>query len=443
MGRGHGQTRQVRSVRTRHRLTLAMAAAAILSVGCRSSQERLDDALRETRQAVLAVRPEVRIDDVRARIWSDSDDVLALTRDEASSLLHVFRAVLRSHSETVLHLSVSGPDSLSAAESSLLEIHPSSHHGLALPSRALFLVSEEAAESRGTLAHELGHLASARMGYAPALTRFSVVSGDELDPAWVDLDGLLALWALREGEAQITALAAGAFGRGGNEGLDRIWRAPAEVLPFPPSAILRGPGRITRPDGTVELVGEGEEYHFPGTLSSALYSLAYEKAVETILSYHESGEGVEETLRRTWSSWSYTTKELLFPGRREGSGPAKALRRRADPLREAGVTGAVSIGALLVHELLLNMARTSEEVAKRMVARYRDDLAVRTEEGGILWVVEWEDPQTAGEFAALYRSVLDAAGAPGQPRQRGRLVIAEVGEIRDSERLLSVVLGDE
>lgn len=421
---------------------LFLTAATVMTLaGCVSPGARLNATLRSAREAVLSVRPSAKLEDVRAEIWTASIDVASLLKDEAASLsFHELRRVVDAQFETLLQLDITTPGSLEQVRKELVRLDSDSVEGIALASRGLILVKEAVVGSEAVVAHELGHVAAARMGYTKRRDRISLRGGEELVPEWVDLDALIALWVLGEADAQFTARAAEAHRRDGQDAVDRLWGEPAEVNLEHVGSKITGAASLRYPDGTVLELKAGGEYIDPAGLLDALMYLAYDGSRATVVASHHRGESVESTLQRMWSAASFSTKELLFLGRaNQASRLAGGARQRAPSLADSGVSGATRVGAFLVRELLVRRAHLSESQALEIAGALEDDLALQARGHGCLWLTEWNDGNAAKKFSDLYRLVLEKAGAKASLEIDGPLVTATAGDVPGREAILAAL----
>ncbi len=410
-------------------------------VGCRSEQGRLGDSLEAARRNVLQVRPAARLDDVRARVWTGAADV---GTDEDSDPLYLsipeVLRVLDAQAPVLTALRIANRSDLDLVSKDLLDPASPFLQGLALPSRGLVLVRPAAVGSLEVVAHELGHVATACMAYMKK-ERMYLRPGVPLDAAWVDLDALIAAWMLGEGDAQITARAAHAVEKGGVAAADAVW---SSVPAFSPESLtemkLTGPATLHFEDGTTIALLKGETFHVPVDLPQALAHLAYEGSLATVASFHEQGDRVEDTLHRMWSSASYTTRELLFPGKgSKSSHLADRVRRNAPRLKALGVTGATRVGTVFLHQMLVRIAHLDDPEAQRIAWGLEDDIVVRAGDGGMIWRTEWLDPGRATEFAGLYATVLKRTKTDAKIEQVGRRVTVLYGQVPGAQELLDLL----
>ena len=297
------------------------------------------------------------------------------------------------------------------------------HDGLTILSRGLVLVRPERADSLAVLAHELAHVATARKGYRDESNeRYFLRPAGAPDPDWIDVDALVATRCLLEADAEITERAALAFQEAGDAAVSALWKERSPVLP----ADGVGPLRVVKPDGSVAVdVGAGEPFHDrTSTVAKLLGKLAYEGSLALVKARHRENENLEETLRRTWETFSYSTREIFVP-EKPPLGPANLARAA----RSLGVPahGALRVGAFLIFCFLYRKSDLAIDDVLKLIDAFEDDLLVRTYAdagAGSLWVTKWATPSAAERFASIYGKVLE----PGSVASEGNWVTAQLGE---------------
>lgn len=272
-----------------------VSTAVLLAPGCALGPD-LDTTAATAREAVLAVRPQADLNGVRARLLTASVDLKSLVKDDRSGLwLPELGRIVDENAPALVQLSLLDSNDVDEIRREFVDLYMADHSGVAVGSKGLILIVPDQARSIETCAHELAHIATARKGYLlPCSRRYFPRTEGVPDPAWVDLDAMLASKLLSEADAQLTARAAVAFREGGAEALRRLWRAPVDV--DPPQG--KGPLKVKHPDGTVIELGPGEPfYDTRQTALRALNHLAYGGSVALLLARHKDGEGLEDTLR--------------------------------------------------------------------------------------------------------------------------------------------------
>ena len=409
----------------RRRGAILILVCAAVS-GC-SATGGLETTTESARAAVLAVRPSADLGGVKVEIWTPSTDLVSLAGGEPGGIsLPELAGIFEAQAPVLTRLALLDKSDVVEFREQFLGLGTAGTVGLAFPARGLILVTPQGASSVEVIAHEFGHIASARMGYgAGSRERLFLRGGRGPDPAWADIDTLIASWLANEADAEFTGRAAAAFLEGKERGLEDLWRRP--VPPEEPDLV--GPATITRPDGSTITFGAGEGYFFPKSILDTWIKMAYGGSLRLVIARHADGEGLEEALHRTWERFSFSTREVLFP---ETAGVSS---RFAAACRGLGteVSGATRVGALLVRDMLERRAGLSRASAMDLVRRLEDDIVLRAGKDGLLWVTRWSEAESARTFADLYATVRKGAA----PRVDGNLAVATVGDVANGEALLA------
>ncbi len=406
------------------RIPVVMAVAAAACSAC-SSPGDLRAAAESARAAVLAVRPAADLEGVRVEVWTRSTDLRALAEAEAGSVsLPELAAIFEAQAPVLTELALLDTADVDEFREEFLGLGETGIAGLAFPSSGVILVPPQSSGSIDVLAHEFGHIASARMGYGET-TRARVFLRADRGPAWANVDALVASWLVNEGDAEFTGRMAAAFLEEGEAGSVALWQRP--VPPEEPDLV--GPATITRPDGSEVVLEKGEGYIFPKSILATWTKLAYGGSLALVVARRVGDEDLEATLRRTWEGFSFTTREVLFP-----DAPVESSRfALACKSLEAEASGATRVGALLVRDMLERKSGLSRRGATDLVAALEDDLVLRSVHGGLLWVTTWSDSVSARRFSDLYGVVLPGAAR----RTDGHLAVVVLGEVPDVEALLA------
>jgi hypothetical protein len=377
------------------------------------------------RDAVRSVRPAADLANVRVEIWTRATDVRTLAAAETEGVtLPELATLFEAQAPVLEQLGLVTRQDVADFETAFLELGSEGIAGIAFPASGLVFVTEWAAGSLEVLAHEYGHVASARMGYG-ARTSQAVFPRGAGAPAFADLDALVAAWLLHEADAELTGRMAAAFAQGGRAAAEALWR---ERIPVEAPDLV-GPASLTRPDGTRVVLEAGESYVFPKSLLETWLDLAYGGSQRLPLARHADGDDLEATLRRTWAEFTFTTREVLFPD--VPTTPSRFADACAD--LADGITGATRVGALFVRDALERRGGLSRERALGLVRALEDDVVVRTRDGGLLWVVRWTDDAAAKKFARSYELIVANASI----RADGRVVTVTVGDVPEAESLLT------
>ena len=298
---------------------LSSVLLGAVGAGC-AGRSDLSTLIRSTREAVQKTRPRSDLSNVQVEVLGETTDLARLAKDLRGSPGFLdMDEIVKEQSEALVRLQLLDAPTVERIRQKFGNIDPTmaDADGVAIPLKDLVRIRQEAA-SMEVLAHEFGHIACHRMGHDEAGRRricLLGVDGAKVDPAWVDLDALIFLWALGEAEAQSTAAAAVAYHAGGPGGLGDLWKTKVEVDLSKGGMEITGPASIKRADGTTIVeVKSGEKYRSPPEdFLTTLGYLAYEGSLAAVLARHQGDEGLEGTLERLWKEASFTTRELLFP----------------------------------------------------------------------------------------------------------------------------------
>ena len=345
---------------------------ALLITGCVGAERTLDEA----RVLVERVRPDVSLEDVRVDVWRSHSTVERWHRESHETLsfpsveriLKANRAhFARFHMEAALDVLIAQRLSADAPQLPAFVVPGNPSTVVARP---------RAAQSLHTMTHELGHIASWKMGYWQKPTPYLWLNEDEIgNPKWLDLDAFIAGWAVEEGTAELTAMAAMQLDR---PELER--RDPFE------GARLAG-GNALNPSILAPLVIRTQQFAYGNGLRYVAMRAG------------SSDQSFEEMLGTAWSSFRGTSREILFP--QESSAPshlATALKRDLATLSPKP-TAATRWGAFLTFEVLSEQRGYEVREFLPLVTAFRDDLLLTFEGDRALWITEWADRMSAAEFA--------------------------------------------
>ena len=258
----------------------------------------------------------------------------------------------------------------------------------------------------GILAHEYAHVVSDALGYVDK-ARIGLDGTEALDLAFVDLDGALAAWALEEAQAEVTE--------------EAVKRQVGNPLVFgfalkTHAAAIRAPG---------------EEL---GLFEQLLY-LLYQTSPKVVAAAHQKGDGVEQTIARAFGTYSYQTRQLLFPREETAASVLfpRALARRA---QLEGLTGATRIGAFGVQQALFRQRGLSLAAATRQVQKLRDDVVLRFPAGRV-WITEWADVEAAQAFMKAWQR--PAPNDDGSMMGWDRAVVIRQGTTPEPEQMVPLL----
>jgi hypothetical protein len=342
------------------RLALLLALSALVACAAPLSRARM---------RVAAVRPGVDLADVRTASWNQFPP----SRVASGELLSTSyaRTLIAAHSETLAAIGV-----LSVEESErILQRFSGDLAGwmaaFVIPSRALVVVRPTSARNVHILTHEIAHLASYRRGYwSAAEAELSLRADRPRDPAWIDLDAFLGTWAVEEGIAEVTALAADEHERAGAVDLAALARAAPRAPLFTDTVQLQGPGRIVFNERVYELA-EGEVVDVVPDVHELLLELAYAGGVAYVLAQPLEAT-LEQHFQAAWNRFGRTTLEILQPERAARSMLAAAFRSRRLEIQPEP-TATTRIGALLALHVATS-GRIPLGAARDLVSGLLDDL---------------------------------------------------------------------
>ena len=387
-----------------HAGTFVLLLLAVAGGGC--------SAVDVARRRVAAVRPSVDLGGVRIVDWTGPEVVRAetagLEAQEALSFPFV-RAVFRAHWSTLVRLGCVPADADDEFVDRFVGDEPSWAAAFVVPPKDAILVRPEWRNDARLLAHEFGHIASWRAGHwAAGRDRITLDADAPLDPGRVDLDALIACWALEEGTAEATARAA--FDP--DEEADREARAvraervAAEPAMYPPLVIV-GPSFATIGDRVFD-VPAGEVRVVDARLPDRLRDLAYGGGLRYVDACRSADGSLDDDIRVLWDGFAATTRAVLALTPAIDRPLAEWLRRGA-PGIEPPPTRTTSAGSLLLLHGLASARPVGEfEDLLALAVRLGDDAVLTFGDDAMLWVTRWDDVETAARFAILAETVYGA-----------------------------------
>ncbi len=395
------------------RIASLLVLIGLALIGCATIGE---ETKRAAREAVLAVRPDVDLAEVDIGVlsfWNDPRHALSrLDTDLARHRREIYEEAIG----VLARAKLLDDADLAKLDEYFVEIDVVGHSGLTIMALGSIYLHPDRADDVSTLGHELAHVATHRKGYSDNRNeRYFLRPGGNPDPRFFDLDAFLADKILCESDAEITERIAMAYRKGHDAAVDAFWR---QTFPADPPDVT-GPAEVVYSEGT-RVLKAGETMHLPRNLLGSFQTIAYHGSLALVQARHRDGEPLEQTLARTWSDYSYQTKEVLFP-RQETS------RSRLAPVARhlAGeATGALRAGAFLVWELLKNRSGLERDEATALTSKLEDDLIVRTRKTDFCWVTVWADEDAARQFAELYREILGEGSVVADSRR----TVATVGD---------------
>ncbi len=356
--------------------------ATITLTGCVNAS----GTLREASRLVEQVRPDVNLGEVKVDVWR-SQSTVEKWHGESTEFLS-FPYVHRILEAQRPHFVRFGMEhALKILVTQRLAADAPQLPAFVVPGSPSTIVARaQAAGSLHTMTHELGHIASWRKGYwkrpGPYLW---LDEGKAGDPHWIDLDSFIAGWAIEEGTAELTSIAAMQLTKPEVERTD--------IIDFANLAA----GNALSTGMLAPLVIRTQQFAYGNGLR---YVCARGGA---------EGLTLEERLEAAWAGFRGTSREILFP--HETSTPSRlavALRRDLETLEPRPMT-ATRWGAFLLFEVLSE--HEGYEVAELLpvLKGYRDDILLSFEGDRHLWFTEWADVEVAEEFARRIWKCLPSA----------------------------------
>jgi hypothetical protein len=341
---------------------------------------------------------------MRAELWTGTTRAEELANLEHSLVTgSVLDDVFKKYGHAFVSIGLLSEGDVADLQREFLHSEQGVSAAVSFPTSGIILVSPEHAQSVGVLSHELGHIVTAQRRYTERIQGHAnsrSISGDSLTE--LDIDAIVALWLAEEADAEMTSRVAVAYAGGGDQAVRELWKQ--EVQGQRPDLV--GPATVTLPGGKRVQLAAGEEFFFERSILKDLTALAYGASLRLVQARHQSGEELEDTLQRMWSTFSFTTREVLTP---EAPLPSPKLRALADQQvsQDAHCT---RVGALLVREMLEHGAGLSRSQASQLSGLWEDDVLVRSATGGVLWVIRWSNGDAALAFNKAY-SVIGRASA--------------------------------
>jgi hypothetical protein len=359
--------------------------------------EVLKKTIETSTPLILNVRPKADLTGARGMVLDESVH-LEEVRSGGTHILDSVTAagILDAQGEVLLRLKVFDKATLDGLRDRFGKRWQELFAGHAVLGKKTFVAQPDQVATPEVIVHELAHLAAGSFDYGNH-RELAAGSTQPLDAAWLDLDGVIAAWALTEGEAVLTTQFAMARPSGPEamQHLWRQWRSGQE-------------GATGSPDYAESLLG-----------------LVYGRSSGLLILGHLSGESLEATLARTWSGFSYQSREVLFPGDPSTSSRLWTRLRGLDD--RSGLAGATRVGAFTLAHALARARGLSWPAAERIVRKLEDDLVLWTSQGAA-WLSRWQGERDAKAFGDLYST------REGDVRVeiRGRDVIVLTGDLGDT-----------
>lgn len=429
---------------------LLLAITALALSGCYSTA-RLHENSDEAARRLLDVRPRAEVSGIEPGLWMSERDFLDAKAGLEDSLIHSTERLLRAQLPLLLRLGL-----LTEADTAELDavsgLGDAAHFGaFAVPETGRFFV-KPGGESVELCIHEIAHIVSYRFGYMDGWP--VAMRGEKLDARWIDLDALLAAWALDEAVAEVTEEVATLHAKGGE--VRKFWDAETSLGSRLAANHFAGPISISYADGRELRVEAGTYVHESDSIARRLLNFVYrasQRAVTHGAEFPAAPDGAVDldlAFARVWQNFSFTTRQVLFP---EGE---HSRSRFAARFRESGliVAGATRVGAFAVHEFVMRRADlpTQDPLEEGLafvrledwnaesdkVRALRDDILLRDANDALLWIVAWDSDEAADWFAETYRAAMPDADT----RRDGRIVIVNVDGFENADATLALLLTD-
>ena len=425
--------------RVRNALFVVLVFTAILS-GCTSHRRTLHKTAEEAGQAVVAVRPQADVSGIKYSFLDRDKLSEAVLLVAQSPSRNTAAESIETQTPTLLALGIMEAGEASALRTSFIEPNPDLHGGVAIYDLDLVLIRRDHVADLRMLAHEIAHIVTARTGYLDDWNReISMSPGEGFDPAWVDLDALISYWSLVEGEAQLTALAADYWNKGGPLVTGVAVSLPVEVA-LPGTVEISGPGSIEFSDGRVIKLKEGEVRRMGLGLFYTLNFVAYEVSLATFQKQMKGDFKLEEVFAATWRTATFTTRELLFPKgiAHERSRLHARIEAIKDGLIGLGVESATRVGTLLMNQLLQERMQQEHETVSTLRAALVDD-AVLSSKDYRVWITDWDSTTAATMFSTLYCQWMIDRGVKITSEVDGTRAVFSIGEAANTQAIISAL----
>lgn len=408
----------------RHRLTFLLLLPSLLLLSLVLLLPSCS-VLSTAKSRVERVRDEADLSGVQVVPWDGPEDLRRATADQGQALSYPFvrRVIAAQH----LLLRRLGCLPVGDPERALTEIagdDPSWIAAFVVPQKATVLARPRAQRDLHLMCHELGHMASWYRGYWRAhAARLPLRPQAPDDPAFCDLDALLAGWAIEEGIAEATARCASSQAEHGRlPDVAREREIAGKESALDPPVIFVGPTNAVFMDLHVVLKA-GETYVAEESLAMRLMKLGYGTGLRHVQLARRDEERPEVTFARLWREFVGTTRQLFSSGAATTpSVLAEAFRGRAAQLVPPPV-GATRAGSFLVLQCLLQKNAERFDEALALATCLADDLVLRWSDDGMLWITDWSDAARAEAFTTLAGPLLPGAAL----RRDGARVVASWG----------------
>ncbi|HZN41463.1 MAG TPA: hypothetical protein VFD82_21835 [Planctomycetota bacterium] len=382
--------------------------------------------LPTAKERVQRVRDEVDLSAVHLVTWNGPDDVRRATAGQGEMLSYPFvRRVIKAQHLVLRRLGCLPAGDPDRALTDLAGDDPRWIDAFVVPPLATVVARPRAQNDVDLMCHELGHMASWYRGYwRTGASRVPLRLDAPADPAFCDLDALLAAWALEEGIAEATARAARSMASSGQLPDVEADRRIAQAVPsLTPPVVFVGPTNSWYQDLHVVLKA-GETYVADESLAVRLVDLAYGTGLRHVRLHRSNEERLEATFARLWREFAGTTRQLLSSGAaRLPSLLAGTFRAHAARLAPAPV-GATRAGSFLVLQCLMQRHAGDFDEVLELATCLTDDLVLRWHDDGMLWITDWSDARRAEGFVRWVLPLLPGA----ELRQDGARVLVSWGQ---------------
>jgi hypothetical protein len=429
---------------------LMLAIAALALCGCYSAA-RLHENTDEAARRLLDVRPRADVSDIEPGLWMSERDYLDAKAGLEDSLIHSTGRLLRAQLPLLLRLGLLAEADVNELDA-VTGLGDAAHFGaFAVPETGRFFV-KPGGETVELCIHEIAHIVSYRFGYMdgwPVLLR-----GHALDKRWVDMDALLAAWALDEAVAEVTEEVATLQAEGGD--VREYWAREVPLGRRLAAVSITGPMTLTYPDGSVFRLESGTYVREASSIAHRLLNFVYRASPHAVtrgVVFPAAEDGtldLDLAFARTWQEFSFTTRQVLFP---DGEHSRSRFAQRFHEA-ELDVAGATRVGAFAMHEFALRVAEFEKHdplergtdyvrledwnAESERVRDLRDDILLRDANDALLWITLWESGEAAEWFAETYQ----AANPQAATRRQESHVIINIGAFNNEQAALTALIAE-